>query len=284
MTIHTARLRALHAIALAALCLAALNGSATQASADDGTATPPRAVPLARALPRTFASYDALLATATAVANDQLTLYTTLAAARAERDLARAVLETMVDPRLRGGLLRSDSVLDKPEIGALRTEIATTTAAETQLLASGAIATAPAPTWQRPLAGEISQPFGPTSFGLEPPRLYKGVQYGHFHEGVDITAPAGTTIVAPSRGRVVFAGRMGDGAEVVVLAHDDGLVSLYAHLDAGALAPTVKAGDVVEAGARIGAVGLTGLTTGYHLHWAVYQNGQPIDPLGTLAR
>ena len=37
-------------------------------------------------------------------------------------------------------------------------------------------------------------------------------------------------------------------------------------------------------GDRIGAVGLTGLTTGYHLHWAVYKDGQPVDPLGTLGR
>jgi len=67
-----------------------------------------------------------------------------------------------------------------------------------------------------------------------------------------------------------------------VLAHDNGLASLYAHLQMGPLAPTIKAGDIVQAGDRIGAVGLTGMTTGYHLHWAVYQNGVPIDPLGTL--
>ena len=67
-----------------------------------------------------------------------------------------------------------------------------------------------------------------------------------------------------------------------MLAHDNGLVSLYAHLQMGPLAPTIKAGDMVQAGDRIGAVGLTGMTTGYHLHWAVYQGGLPIDPMGTL--
>jgi murein DD-endopeptidase MepM/ murein hydrolase activator NlpD len=112
--------------------------------------------------------------------------------------------------------------------------------------------------------------------------MYKGVLYPHFHEGVDIVAPAGTAVLASARGRVVFAGRMGDGAVVVVLAHDNGLVSLYAHLLDGTLGPTVKAGDIVEAGGRVGMVGLTGLTTGYHLHWAVYRNGEAIDPLATL--
>ena len=261
------------------LCLLALGA---RASADDGTTgAPPRAVPLARAIPRTFSTYDSLIATATAVATDQLTLYAQLAATRAEADLAKTIVASVLDPRQHGGLVRSASdVGDGPPIAALRAEIATTAATEARLLASGAIATPPAATWKRPLVGEISQPFGPTYLWLEPARLYQGSFSAHFHDGVDIIAPAGTPVLAPARGRVVFAGRMGDGAEVVVLAHDDGLVSLYAHLDE----PSVKAGDLVVAGARLGGEGLTGLTTGYHLHWAVYQNGQPIDPLSTLGR
>lgn len=264
----------------AALGVLAFGG---QANADGGTTTPPRAVPLARALPRTFASYDALIATATAVANDQSTLYAQLVATQNEHDLASALLATVADPRVRGGFVRTETnVSDEPAIAALRAEVAVTGATQAQLLANGAAATAPASTWTLPLAGEISQPFGPTFLGLEPARLYQGTYYAHFHEGVDILAAAGTPIVAPARGRVVFVGQMMDGAEVVVLAHDNGLVSLYAHLQMGPLAPTIKAGDIVQAGDRIGAVGLTGMTTGYHLHWAVYQNGVPIDPLGTL--
>lgn len=277
MTIQNARLRALHVLVLAALCLVALGG---QTSADDGTTAPPaRAVPLARALPRTFASYDALITTASAVANDQVSLYAQLQLTRAESELAKSLLASFLDPRQRGGLVRTDSdVAETAPIVALRDEIAATAATEARLLASGAIPMVPAPLWKRPLAGEISQPFGPTYLRLEPGRLYRGVYYPNFHDGVDIVAPAGTPIVAPARGRVVFAGRMGDGAEVVVIAHDNGLVSLYAHLDAA----TVKAGDLVEAGDRIGGEGLTGITTGFHLHWAVYKNGEPVDPLSTL--
>lgn len=280
MTIRTARLRALDALVLAGLCLLALGAPA---SADDGTTTPARAVPLARAVARTFASYEALIAAASAVAADQTALDAQLLATRAHAVLAKSALSAVCDPRIRGGLVRSEAnASDGSALGALRAEIASTTATETQLLQSGATAAGPTPTWQRPLAGEISQPFGPTNFGLEPARLYKGVFYWHFHEGVDILALAGTPIVAPAQGRVVFVGRMGDGAEVVVIAHDTGLVSLYAHLQDGPLAPTIKAGDIVQAGDRIGAVGLTGLTTGYHLHWAVYKSGEPIDPLATL--
>jgi len=246
-------------------------------------ATRPRAAPIARALPLTFASYDALLAAATAVAGDQAALYARYQLARAEEDLARSILAGVSDPRIRGGLVCAETnVSDEPALVALRAEIAAARAAQAQLVASGASPFAPAPTWQRPLVGEMSQPFGPTGVWLEPARLYHGVFYWHFHDGMDILDPAGTAIVAPARGRVVFAGVMADGAEVVVLAHDDGLVSLYAHLQVGPLAPPVKAGDIVLAGERIGSVGLTGLTTGYHLHWAVYKNGEPIDPLSTL--
>ncbi|HEX6061322.1 MAG TPA: M23 family metallopeptidase [Candidatus Limnocylindria bacterium] len=282
MTRQHLRLRVLYVFVTAALCLLTFGA---QANADGGTGTnaPARAVPLARALPRTFASYDALIATATAVANDQVTLYAQLVATQSERDLASSLLASVADPRVRGGLVRTETnVSDEPAIAALRSEVAVTSATQAQLLANGAIATAPSPTWTLPLAGEMSQPFGPTSFGMEPARLFQGTYYWHFHDGVDILAAAGTPIVAPARGRVVFVGQMMDGAEVVVLAHDNGLVSLYAHLQMGPLAPTIKAGDIVQAGDRIGAVGLTGMTTGYHLHWAVYQGGLPIDPMGTL--
>ena len=282
MTIQTARLRALYALVTAALCLVAFGANA---SADDSTTNPPRAVPLARAIPRTFASYDALIKTASAMANDQVTLYADLQRSRTELDLAETVKTLIFDPRVRGGLIRTETnVSDEPALAALRAGIASNQTTQAQLIASGATTVAPASTWQRPLSGEISQPFGPTYLGLEPPRIYKGTFFWHFHEGVDIVAAPGAPILAPARGRVVFAGLMGDGAEVVVLAHDNGLVSLYAHLEDGPLAPTVKAGDIVQAGDRIGSVGLTGLTTGYHLHWAVYQNGEPIDPVATLAK
>ncbi|MDQ6858978.1 MAG: M23 family metallopeptidase [Chloroflexota bacterium] len=282
MTIRTARLRALY-ICLAAVMLLLAFG--TQSSADDGTTTPARAVPLARSLPRTFASYDLLIKTATAIADQQTSLHLQVVAAIAEGDVAKSLLATVADPRVRGGLGRAETnVSDEQALTALRAQVAATDAFQAQLIANGATVLAPAAFWTLPLAGEISQPFGPTDFGFEPSRTYRGTFYLAFHEGVDIIDPAGTPIIAPARGRVVFVGAMMDGAQVVVVAHDNGLVSLFAHLDAGPLAPTIKAGDVVQTGDRIGAVGLTGMTTGYHLHWAVYQHGEPIDPLSTLGR
>src|SRR5690348_14433523 len=153
MTIHIARLRALQIVALALLCLVVLG---TQARADDGTPTPPRAAPVARALPLTFSSYDALLKTATAVAGDQAALYARLQLVRSEEDLAHSILAGVSDPRLRGGLVYSETdVSDQPALVALRQEIAAAKATESQLIAAGASPYLPAPTWQRPLVGEM---------------------------------------------------------------------------------------------------------------------------------
>jgi murein DD-endopeptidase MepM/ murein hydrolase activator NlpD len=57
---------------------------------------------------------------------------------------------------------------------------------------------------------------------------------------------------------------------------------MYAHLDAVSSPPPVKAGDEVAAGQRIGTVGKTGIAYGMHLHWAVWRNGELIDPLRML--
>jgi murein DD-endopeptidase MepM/ murein hydrolase activator NlpD len=70
---------------------------------------------------------------------------------------------------------------------------------------------------------------------------------------------------------------------VVIVAHAGGLVSVYAHLDDTFARPQVRIGDTVRAGQVIGFVGLTGITTGPHLHFAVLRGGQPIDPLSLLA-
>ena len=78
-------------------------------------------------------------------------------------------------------------------------------------------------------------------------------------------------------------GHLSDGAMVVLIAHPGGLVSVYAHLDDTFARPPVRIGDPVIAGEVIGFVGLTGITTGPHLHFAVLSGGQPIDPLSLLA-
>ncbi|HKC90391.1 MAG TPA: peptidoglycan DD-metalloendopeptidase family protein [Candidatus Limnocylindria bacterium] len=152
-----------------------------------------------------------------------------------------------------------------------------------QLVASAMVRDGAAGAWSLPLRGVLTQPFGPTSFELEPAVTYGGVSYAHFHAAIDIAAPLGTPVTAASDAVVAFVGHLPDGAMIVLLAHPGGYVSEYAHLDDTFALPPVKTGQVVKAGQVIGFIGLTGITTGAHLHFAVLKDGVPIDPLSLLS-
>jgi murein DD-endopeptidase MepM/ murein hydrolase activator NlpD len=130
-----------------------------------------------------------------------------------------------------------------------------------------------------PLDGPITQRFGPTDFELEPPLWWRGRWYEHVHAGLDIAAREGTPVRAIAAGVVTFAGEIADGAVVVEVEHAPGVTSAYAHLQTN---PPVAAGDSVLTGQVVGLVGLTGTTTGPHLHLAVFAGGEPIDPLAVL--
>lgn len=250
-------------------------------------ATPaPRAAPQPRSYPRTFNTYEALIGYASDVAIRQEASNQRLAQVTLREEATAAALAEVFDPLLRGGLLRSRTdVMDDTTLNSLRAQLANDEATRRQLVADGAVARiATTGAWQLPLVGENTQDFGPTPFWFEPPLSYQGVYYPNFHTGVDIAAPWGTPIVAPASGVVTFAGTMGDGAEVVVIAHDSGLVSMYAHLENSTFPVPVKPGDTVQAGDRIGYVGVTGLTTGPHVHWSVWRNGELIDALSMITK
>lgn len=176
------------------------------------------------------------------------------------------------------------------EIGVLadlvETELAATAKVDQLIAAAAAAAGAPAfqqaLRWVWPSQGPVSQPFGPTALTLEPPRTYHGVAYPNFHDGIDIAAPLGAPVFAAAGGRVAFVGHLPDGAEIVLIAHDGALFSIYAHLDDTHAPPPVKVGDSVRAGDPIGWIGLTGITTGPHLHFVIRRGDEPIDPSGLL--
>jgi murein DD-endopeptidase MepM/ murein hydrolase activator NlpD len=130
-----------------------------------------------------------------------------------------------------------------------------------------------------PLDGPITQGFGPTGLALEPARCYEGHCYAHFHTGIDIAAPLGTPVRAIAAGQVVIAGRLADGAVVVEIEHKPDVFSLYGHLQPEL---AVHVGESVVAGQIVGQVGLTGVTTGPHLHFEIDASGVPIDPLLVL--
>jgi murein DD-endopeptidase MepM/ murein hydrolase activator NlpD len=96
-----------------------------------------------------------------------------------------------------------------------------------------------------------------------------------FHAGLDVATDFGTTVVAPARGRVVFAGTNGPLGRMVELDHGYGVRTHFGHLSKA----LVKQGQTVERGAPIGAVGSTGRSTGPHLHYGVEVNGRTVNPI-----
>jgi len=99
------------------------------------------------------------------------------------------------------------------------------------------------------------------------------------HSGEDFSAPAGTPVRAPQRGRVVLASDLFFTGNTLVMDHGLGLYTFYAHLSSMA----VEVDAMVDAGELIGKVGATGRVTGPHLHWAARLNDTRVHPLDLLA-
>ncbi len=97
---------------------------------------------------------------------------------------------------------------------------------------------------------------------------------GAFHSGVDISASYGQAILAPADGIVVFADFMGGYGKAIVLDHGHGITTRYGHLANFA----VSSGQYIHRGDTIGFVGLSGRSTGPHLHYEVRINDTPVNP------
>jgi murein DD-endopeptidase MepM/ murein hydrolase activator NlpD len=295
---------------IAGAAVLVLLGTAAPALADDPP-TAPRAVPVPRgggALP-SGSSYETVITYAKDTARDLGALQQEARDVAAERNetaaqisalaamtekpgtvrdrLEREALRLSASARLPSPTTISPSVREAADdMRTLRVELKAqyvTLEAQAAELAPYAALQAATNAWRSPLIGELTQEFGPTPYYFEPSRVYGGVYYPHFHEGIDIAARMYSPVVAAAPGRVVWVGHLPDGAMVVLIAHTGGLVSLYAHLDDRTAPPRVAAGDQVYLGQIIGAVGMTGMTTGAHLHFVVWRNGELIDPLSVIA-
>jgi len=125
-----------------------------------------------------------------------------------------------------------------------------------------------------PMPGIVTQEFGCTGFFMEPPLG----SCAHFHKGIDIANQMDTPIRAAGAGKVLFAGPSPyDTAWIVVIAHSTHLVSWYGHIDSSP-GPAVHVGQYVYAGQVIAYEGMTGNTTGPHLHWAIQIDDTWVNP------
>ena len=111
-------------------------------------------------------------------------------------------------------------------------------------------------------------------------RRHPVLGYVRPHYGVDLAAIAGMPIYAAGEGRITFAGVKGGYGKVVEISHNGGIKTLYAHMSK--IAKSSRVGVYVRQGTYIGNVGSTGLSTGPHLHFGVYKNNKPINPLGQI--
>ncbi|HEX9049056.1 MAG TPA: M23 family metallopeptidase [Anaeromyxobacter sp.] len=166
--------------------------------------------------------------------------------------------------------------------GPTATPIATPTSTAT---ATSAASPTPKPASTAPSTPAISPPPRASAGPREDARLAwplqgvlygrYGVRAGHRHDGIDIAAPEGTPVLAAGAGTVIYAGEQAGYGALVILKHEGGLVTLYAHNSK----LLVGEGERVRRGQPIARVGESGRTSGPHLHFEVREGTRPKNPL-----
>lgn len=121
-----------------------------------------------------------------------------------------------------------------------------------------------------PIQGRLTSYFGPRNLGMGT---------SSFHRGIDVAANWGTPVGASRAGTITYAGWSSQGyGNLVKIRHAGGAETWYGHFSSIA----VSVGEYVNQGAVVGYIGSTGISTGPHLHFELYEAGRAIDPLGTL--
>jgi murein DD-endopeptidase MepM/ murein hydrolase activator NlpD len=102
-----------------------------------------------------------------------------------------------------------------------------------------------------------------------------GTRWGRTHQGIDIARPSSFGIVAADNGVVTTTGRHSTYGNRIIITHNNGYETLYAHLSS----IDVSVGQTVPKGTKIGVMGSTGRSTGVHLHFEVFKNGSNVNPM-----
>lgn len=121
--------------------------------------------------------------------------------------------------------------------------------------------------WPVPGYSRVSSPYGY--------RQHPVLNVQKMHTGIDIPAPKGTPAVAIDNGTVIFSGTKGSYGKTIMIQHDDGKVTLYAHNSE----LVVSVGQRVQTGQVVSKIGSTGRSTGNHLHFEVRINGKHTNPM-----
>jgi LysM repeat protein len=121
-----------------------------------------------------------------------------------------------------------------------------------------------------PVRGRLSSGYGW--------RIHPISKKRHFHNGIDIAHSPGTPIKASMDGRVLKIGYNHIYGKYIIIRHENGFQTFYGHLRK----VIVEKGAYVKQGKKIGEMGNTGYSTGSHLHFSIYKNGETVNPLGYL--
>jgi murein DD-endopeptidase MepM/ murein hydrolase activator NlpD len=119
-----------------------------------------------------------------------------------------------------------------------------------------------------PAAAAMTSPFGRR-------RSYNGGPFNRFHSGTDFAGVPGTPILAAASGMVVLADLLNVRGYATIIDHGWGIYTGYWHQNE----IYVSVGDFVNIGQVIGTIGATGRVTGAHLHWELWVNGVPVNPM-----
>jgi murein DD-endopeptidase MepM/ murein hydrolase activator NlpD len=182
-------------------------------------------------------------------------------------DAQNAVLST-ADVTVLDAHFRKQNVTIEPEVAELKPS-----AGESETAMSFRQAVSDVRYWSEPLT--LPEPGCMTSpYGVQ--RYLNGKPTGNIHAGLDQRAPTGTPVRAVADGVVKIVKEWNLHGNTVGIDHGQGLESMYQHLSRFAVAEgaTVKKGDVV------GYSGSTGRSNAPHLHWTLYVNSVPVNPLG----
>lgn len=119
--------------------------------------------------------------------------------------------------------------------------------------------------------------FSRISSGFSRARMHPVLRYTREHKGVDFAAPIGTKVRSSGDGTIEFIGHQRGYGNVIIVGHRNGITTLYAHLRN--FAADLSVGTKVGQGEVIGYVGMTGWSTGPHLHYEFLVDGRNVDPM-----
>ena len=185
--------------------------------------------------------------------------------------------QTEIHLKIKAKSFHTESFNVAPSFDQMSEETRAEIRREQEAFARAFATTAPERFWDVPFLPPVPHDASASSFGSR--RIINGVARAP-HSGTDLSAPAGTEVIATNHGRVVLVGNFFFAGGSVVIDHGGGLFTMYFHLSEF----NVEEGALVRKGDVLALSGDTGRVTGPHLHWGARLNNTRVDPMDLLRK